>query len=421
MCDLNKIDIINLIVLAIVSGGLFPVSSYGEDRKMSKINSNREKYHGFEQGPIRPPNEARSLLIRVTRNCPWNRCAFCPVYKNTRFSLRPVAHVIQDIDMVAKYTDILKNEGGERGQITQVGLDKIAGQVPHDESQAFRAAFHWYGAGMRSIFLQDANSLILPPVDMIAILEHLKKRFYWVQRITSYARSHTIARIKDQDLSAMACAGLNRIHIGLESGSDQVLKLVKKGATKDTHIKAGQKVRKAGLELSEYVMPGLGGKALSTEHALETADALNQINPNFVRLRTLAIPKMVPLFDDWEKGRFIKPTDIEICKEILLFIESLKGIGSVIKSDHILNLFEDVEGTLPRDKEKMTVPLRLFLSMAPQQQCLFQVGRRLGIFRSLRDMEGPRRLARVEKVCQENGITHQNVDRVINEMIKRFI
>ncbi len=381
----------------------------------------KKEYGGFEQGPIRPPSEARSLLIRVTRNCPWNRCAFCPVYKNTRFSLRPVEHIINDIDMVARYAEILKDAGGIEGQITGAALDEISRQVPRDETQAFRAALHWYRAGMRSIFLQDANSLIVPPPDMITILKHLQKRFYWVQRITSYGRSHTIARIKDPDLFAMADAGLTRIHIGLESGSDKVLKLVKKGATKATHIKAGQKVKKAGIELSEYVMPGLGGKSLSTEHAIETADALNQIDPDFIRLRTLAIPNTVPLFDDWEKGCFTKLTDVEISNEILLFLESLKGISSVIKSDHILNLFEKVEGTLPQDKDKIMTPLHLFLSMAPQRQCLFQVGRRLGFFRSLTDMENPRRMARVEQVCRENGITHHNVDAMIDEMMKRFI
>jgi len=156
---------------------------------------------------------------------------------------------------------------------------------------------------MHAIFLQDANSLIVKPDQLIRILRHLRSRFPWVDRITSYARSHTIARISDGNLRQMREAGLNRIHIGLESGSDAVLDRVRKGVDKRTQIKAGQKVKKAGMELSEYVMPGLGGKALSRDHALETADALNRINPDFIRLRTLALPGGIPLADEHRSGR----------------------------------------------------------------------------------------------------------------------
>ncbi len=384
-------------------------------------NDNTKIYQGFEQGPIRPPSEAYSLLIRVTRNCPWNFCTFCPVYKNRPFSLRPVEHVLEDIDMVARHVDSLRKNKDSRGIIDREGLNDLARKIPNTESQAFQVAMRWFSGGMRSIFIQDANSLIIPPPDMIRILKHLKKHFYWVERITSYARSRTIARIKDEDLAAIADAGLNRIHIGMESGADSVLEKVKKGVTKAVHIKAGLKVKKAGMQLSEYVMPGLGGKNLSKEHALETADALNQIDPEFIRLRSLAIPNTVPLFAEWESGRFEKCTDVETVKEILMFIEALDGIYSEIKSDHILNLFEEIEGKLPQDKEKMTGVLQTFLDMDPYQQCLFQVGRRFGIFRHLSDMNSPRRLDRVEEICKKNGITPENADLVIDELMKRFI
>jgi hypothetical protein len=380
-----------------------------------------EEYFGFEQGPIRPPSEAYSLLIRVTRNCPWNFCTFCPVYKEAPFSLRPLEHVIEDIDLVARQVSTLRQNMSSRGTIGRTVLNDLVRNAPNGESQALNAAIRWFSGGMRSIFIQDANSLIIAPSDMIRILKHLKKHFYWVERITSYARSRTIARIKDEDLTAMADAGLNRIHIGMESGSDNVLKMVKKGTTKATHIKAGLKVKKAGMQLSEYVMPGLGGKKLSQEHALETADALNRIDPEFIRLRSLAIPNMVPLFSEWESGRFEKCTDVETAKEILIFIEALDGISSEIKSDHILNLFEEIEGKLPQDKEKMTGVLRTFLSMEPNQQCLYQVGKRLGIFRRLSDMDSSHKLARVEQACKKNAITPENVDTVIDEMMKRFI
>ncbi len=378
-------------------------------------------YQGVEQGPIRPPSEACSLLIRVTRNCPWNRCTFCPVYKRLRFSVRSVDHVKKDIDAIHTSIQMIRNMADENGRIRRAEIRSAAGNHEPPDPGAFNAGLNWFAGGMNSIFIQDANSLIIKPHDFIEILIHLKNRFPWVERITSYARSHTIARIKDSDLKEIKDAGLNRIHIGLESGSDKVLKMVKKGITKATHIKAGLKVKKAGMELSEYIMPGLGGREYSKIHALETADALNHINPDFIRLRTLAIPNSVELFDDWEAGRFKKCTDLMMAKEILLLIQALNGITSVVKSDHILNLFENVEGTLPQDKESMLEILRTFLAMEPEHQCLYQVGRRLGFFSRISDMESPRRLKKAEKACRQFGITPENVDEVIDELMKRFI
>ncbi|MGB2769134.1 MAG: radical SAM protein [Candidatus Zixiibacteriota bacterium] len=389
------------------------------DKTQKKLS---DAYSGFEQGAIRPPSEAYSLLVRVTRNCPWNRCTFCPVYKGTKFSRRPVEHVKKDIDAVFQRVETFRQLADERGRVPASEVRKLADEVDADRSPAFVAAFNWYFAGgMQSVFIQDANSLIIQASDLVEILKHLKKRFPQIQRITSYARSQTIARTKEEDLKAIGDAGLNRIHIGLESGSDEVLKMVKKGVTKEMHIQAGIKVKKAGIELSDYYMPGLGGKKYSKGHALETADALNQINPDFIRLRTLAIPNSAPLFEDWQSGRFEKCSEKEVIQEILMFIQELDGITSVVKSDHILNLFQDLEGTLPQDKEHMMNILRTFLAMDPEQQALYQVGRRIGVFSGLADMEKPNRMARAGRACSELGITPENVDRVTSELMNRFI
>ena len=388
---------------------------------MKSKNDTNSGYKGFEQGPIRPPSEAYSLLIRVTRNCPWNRCAFCPVYKRSKFSLRPVEHVIKDIDTVHKHITALLKLADESSRKGRVEIDTDSLKIKPEEKQAFNAAYQWMACGMKSIFIQDANSLILKPSDLIEILNHLKKCFPWTERITSYARSHTVARISNSDLSAIRAAGLNRIHIGLESGSDKVLELVKKGVSKETQIKAGQKAKKAGFELSEYVMPGLGGTGLSREHAIETADALNKINPDFIRLRTLAIPENIGLYDEYREGRFEKCTDLMMAKEILLFIENLNGITSMIKSDHILNLFEDVEGKLPQDKEKIINVLRSFLDMPRERQIKYQIGRRLGIFSRLADMKNPNRLENAENACIRLRITPDNVDKTVDELMQRFV
>ncbi len=388
---------------------------------MNEKREDEAMYNGFEQGPIRPPSEANSLLIRITRNCPWNRCTFCPVYKGSKFSLRPIEHVIKDIDGVYKYVAALRNMTSDSGHISRTDINKVAGSVEPGEMPALNAAFHWLSGGMRSVFLQDANSLIIKPEDLIQILSHLKKRFPWVERITSYARSHTIARIKEEDMKAIGKAGLNRIHIGLESGSDQVLKMVKKGVTKATHIKAGLRVKNAGIELSEYVMPGLGGRMLSENHALETADALNQINPEFIRLRPLAIPSNVELYEDYTEGHFETCTEVMKAKELLLLLESLNGITSTIKSDHMLNLFEEVNGTYPEDKTRMTQSIKSFLELDSELKTLFQVGKRLGIFSRMDDLNNPTLVAKAQEMCHQHGITHENVDETIEGIIRQYI
>ncbi|WP_372679069.1 radical SAM protein [Desulfosarcina sp.] len=388
---------------------------------MTQRQHDKDRYHGFEQGPIRPPSEAGSLLVRVTRNCPWNHCTFCPVYKGARFSVRPEAHVIDDIEALHRQVEALKRLADGSGHILRQDINEWMQGLAAHERQTFGAALNWYADGMRSIFLQDANSLVVKPDQLIRILRHLRSRFPWVDRITSYARSHTIARISDDHLRQMREAGLNRIHIGLESGSDAVLNRVRKGADKRTQVKAGQKVKKARIELSEYVMPGLGGRDLSRDHALETADALNQINPDFIRLRTLAIPDGIPLAEEYRNGRFVKLNDIEMGREIRLFIERLDGITSMIVSDHILNLFEEVQGRLPEAKTAILAVLDRFLDLSPKDQCRFQVGRRLGIFSSLVDMNSPKRLAKVDAFCAQHGITPANVDGMVDEMMKRFI
>ena len=373
-------------------------------------------YNGFEQGPIRPPSESESLLIRITRNCPWNRCTFCPVYKDDNFSLRPVEHVLNDIDTVKSYVDAIveAKRTGTRyyGDFLKEGLE---------DEVALHAAYHFVAGGMRSIFLQDGNSLIIKPEDIITILRHLQLSFPMVERITSYARSHTIARISDENLEKMAQAGLNRIHIGMESGSDRVLKMVRKGVDKATQIKAGQKVKRAGIELSEYFMPGLGGDALSREHALESADALNQINPDFIRMRALALPVAAPLTTQFEAGEFDKMGEVATARELLLFLESLQGITSKVRSDHVLNLFSEVNGTLPADQQKMIDPLRRFLALDAREQMIFCIGRRTHRLSRLADLNKPELRDPVAQMCDEHGATEDNMDQIIQAIMQRFI
>jgi len=380
-----------------------------------------EPYKGFEQGPIRPPSEAESLLIRISRNCPWNKCTFCGLYKGTKFHLRPVEQVLRDIDTVRFYVDKIQAAESSTGAISPRDLNNLVSNDSDGDEQALYAARNFVASGMESIFIQDGNSLVIKPEDIIRILRHLKDAFPQVKRVTSYARSHTIARISDENLSAMAEAGLNRIHIGMESGSDKVLKKVKKGVDKTTQIFAGQKVKKAGIELSEYIMPGLGGKKLSVENGRETADAINQINPDFIRLRTLALPPGAPLTAQFEAGDFDKMGEVDTARELLQFLERLDGITSTIRSDHVLNLFVEVDGILPDDKGKMMQPIREFLELDPSEQMLFCVGRRSHRMARFSDLQNPVQRDYAHQICRQLGATADNFDAVIDSLMQRFI
>ena len=368
-------------------------------------------YRGFEQGPIRPPSEAHSLLLRVTRNCPWNHCTFCPVYKGARFSFRPVAHILRDIDAVYEAMQHLGDGVREPA---------LAGPAARDP-QAWAAARNWARYGRGQVFIQDANSLVVDPGDLTAILRHLAARFPEVTRITSYARSSTIANLDAGVLADLRGAGLSRIHIGMESGANEVLKMVRKGATQRLHIRAGLKVKAAGMELSEYYMPGLGGRLQLEANAVETAAALNEINPDFIRLRTLAIPSHIPLYEDYAAGRFQKATDVETAQELLLFLESLSGVTSAIRSDHILNLLPEVDGQLPQDQERLVGIVSAFLKLETELQLIYRVGRRLGLLSGLGDLDDPGRMARVEAVCREYGLRPDTVDAVTDDLMRRFI
>ncbi len=379
------------------------------------------RFLGFEVGPIRPPSEAKSLLIRVTRNCQWNRCTFCPVYKNKVFSLRTVEEVISDIDLLSKQVSKLRETYASPSQLSRGSLWLLLKTVEQDELPAFDYTLKWFSDGMQSVFLQDSDSLVIGTDDLVKILLHLREQFPWIERVTSYSRSSTILKIGQDGLAKIRNAGLNRIHVGLESGSNNVLRFVKKGASHDVHVRAGQMVKTAGFELSEYVMPGLGGKRYSDEHARESATALNQINPDFIRLRPLAISSRVPLFLEMEKGTFDKLNDVEVAKELRLFIENLDGISSTILSDHILNLFVDLEGTLPKDKERMLNIIDSFLMMDDESQLLFRLGRRLGYFDCLEDMNNQQKLDRVKLIAERQGITPKNIDNAIDRLMERFI
>ncbi|HTZ39754.1 MAG TPA: radical SAM protein [Syntrophales bacterium] len=378
----------------------------------------------FEQGPIRPPSEARSLLIRPTRNCPWNKCAFCHTYKDTRFALRGVEEVKKDIDAVRDIADAVADLSMKLGQGGEVN-DAVVSHVFGNEylfGDQFRHVAAWLYFGGKTVFLQDADSLIMKTDDLVDVLRKLKETFPAVSRITSYCRSRTASHKSVEDLKIIREAGLNRIHIGLESGCDEVLKFIRKGATAADHVKGGQHIVAAGISLCEYIMPGLGGVRWSREHAIETARVLNAIKPDHIRLRTLSVRRGTALYEQMHQGEFTAIGDEAILREIRLFIEHLEGIESRIVSDHILNLLEELEGKLPEDRERLLGLIDRYFDLSDEDRLIFRLGRRRGIYRSLDDLTDRNTYRQLRQAVEhyqkeEPGKLDRDLDRIRQNFI----
>ncbi|MCS7130314.1 MAG: radical SAM protein [Archaeoglobaceae archaeon] len=264
----------------------------------------------MEFPPFRPPSEAHSYLIRVVRGCNWNKCLFCSMYKAIDFEQRPKEDILKDIDEIPRYFPKSK-----------------------------------------SAFLGDSNPLIHK--DIVEIVRYLKLRRPEVERITAYARIKTIANMPEEKLRDLKSAGLTRLHMGLESGDDEILRLVQKGITAEDAIKAGKKAGKF-FETTYYVITGLGGVERSEKHAKNTARVINEAKPTFVRIRNLTItnPEM--------EGVVKLLNAEEQLEELRNLLEGIK-VETYFTCDHISNylftnrgaIFTGVHGKLPEEKEDM--------------------------------------------------------------------
>jgi radical SAM superfamily enzyme YgiQ (UPF0313 family) len=378
----------------------------------------------YEIGPIRPPSEAFSLLVRFTRNCPWNKCEFCQLYKGRKFERRPLPDIKADIDVIREIRDAIQAlswQRGEAGKLSQGLMHEVFSDPRYND--CFRSVAAWMYSGAAHVFIQDANSLVMKVSDLIEALDYLKCAFPSVDRITSYGRSQTIAQLLTlEDLKQLRKAGLTRLHLGMETGSDFLLTYMRKGVTKEQHIVAGQRVRQSGIELSEYVMPGLGGTKWWREHALETADALNRINPDYIRFRTLKVTRGMILYRKLESGDFLLESDEEILAELRLLIEHLEGITSFVKSDHIMNLLEELEGKLPADKEAMLRVIDRYFELGPEERLVYRMGRRAGVYRSTNDLGDEATRLRISEAIREMEEKEPgSVEKHLSLLLERYI
>jgi hypothetical protein len=354
----------------------------------------------YEMGPIRPPSEGRdqSLLIRATRNCPWNRCRFCPVYKGRKFEYRGVADIKEDIDVARGLAGQLSAASwklGLGGGIDRTVLQSIVrgnpavyegGSAGPEGADLCISSLvnvgNWLATGGRTVFLQDADTLIMRVPELLEVLRYLKAGFPGIERVTSYARARTAARRSPAELADLHDAGLSRLHIGLESGADEVLQYMEKGVTAEEQIRGGRAVVEAGMSLSEYVMPGLGGRRWSEKHALESARVLDEIGPQYIRLRSLGVRSNTPLHQQMGSAEFQILDEDDMVREIGLLIENLH-CRSYLASDQMSNLLWEVEGRLPDDKPAMLETIAAYLAKPPMDRLSFCLERRRRSFHNI--------------------------------------
>jgi len=376
----------------------------------------------FRIGPIRPPSEANSLLLQITKGCTWNKCKFCCLYRNTKFQAYSVESIKQDIDVIAYYASLVEEQRNADGTIDRLKLSRVIQSLSQEEQNSFYVVYNWIMHGCESVFLQDGNSLALKPDRVVEVLLYLRSKFPQIKRVTTYARAETLARITEEEFKALRAAGLDRIHSGFESGSDEVLAFINKGVTAEQEIQAGKRIKAAGIQFSVYFMPGIGGKALSRQNAIETARVVREINPDFVRMRTSVVVKRTQLWEEYEKGEFQLCSDNEKLEEIRTLIENTGECTGYLASDHIINLLQNIEGRLDADHDKMLSIIDEYFALPELEQKMYQLARRQGMVSAVSDMAklpGPQR-TELEGICR--SVTDEaEWNDLMNQLMRRYI
>ena len=273
----------------------------------------------YEGRVFRPPSEAYSLIIQVTIGCSHNKCTFCDMYKEKSFRIRKMEEIQRDFDLARR---------------------------------AYRR--------VERIFLADGDALMCQTQHMAEILRYIREVFPECERVTCYGSPASILVKQQEELDLLHELGLEMIYMGLESGSDEVLRRVNKGETAEEIVRAGQMVKKAGMKLSVTCIAGLGSLELSEEHAIKTAEALSQMKPEYIGLLTLLFELPTPLMEDWQAGRFYLMNPVEIAQETLVLLEHIDYEGSVFRANHA-SIYVNLAGTLNEDREAMCQKLRAAL------------------------------------------------------------
>ena len=265
----------------------------------------------YEGAIYRPPSEAGSLILQTTIGCSHNQCIFCVSFMEKKFREREMNDIIADIEEAS----------------TQI-------------------------RGINRVFLADGNAMVMGTSKLLEILSKLYKAFPMLERVGIYATPQDMLEKSLDDLIKLKEAGLSIVYLGVESGNEEILKWIKKGATRAEVIEAGRKCKEAGITLSVTVINGLGGRDKMAEHAYDTATILNEIDPDYIGLLTVMVCQGTPLARQIEKNLFQVPDALEILHEIEMMIEPLELTNCVFRCNHASN-YLPLKGTLPQDKEKL--------------------------------------------------------------------
>ncbi len=384
--------------------------------------NNEEQHPTFRIGPIRPPSEANSLLLQVTQGCTWNKCKFCELYRGTKFQAFSVESIKRDIDAIEHYANLAKPLIQSDGSVDRVTLSHVIASMNSEAQQCFYLVLNWLMHGGEHVFLQDGNTLALRNGRLTDVLQYLKEKFPKINRITSYGRAESLARISAEEYVQLREAGLTRIHSGFESGSDEVLAFINKGVTAEEEIRAGRNIKAGGIEFSVYFMPGVGGKALSEQNALGTARVISEIEPDFVRMRTVAIKPNTDLYTEFLNGNLELCSDDDKVREIQLLLEHAHCENTIVASDHIINLLPNIQGRLKEDKEKMLGIIDEYFSLSDLDRRLYQLLRRHNAVETVADMKKLNVLERrrLEQMCKSVK-TEKAWAEQMNELLTRYV
>jgi radical SAM superfamily enzyme YgiQ (UPF0313 family) len=265
---------------------------------------------------FRPPSEADSLLLQATIGCSHNRCSFCAMYRDKQFRVRRLEDVLEDI----------------------------------------AAAREYHGPDVRRVFLCDGNALILPTPHLLRILTTLEQTFPDLQRVSVYANARDLVSKSVEELRELAGHRLSIFYLGLESGSDAILRQIDKGATADEMVAGVRHGMAAGMKSSVIFLLGLGGRKQWRENAIESAGAVSQMNPNYLSALTVTVVPGTPLARQLRSGEFELPEPAEFAAELKLFLEQVNVKATIFRSNHASN-YVPLAGRLPRDKERLTAEL----------------------------------------------------------------
>ncbi|MGC4064877.1 MAG: radical SAM protein [Polyangiaceae bacterium] len=336
-----------------------------------------------------PASEADSLPLRVTRSCLWNRCRYCTIYRGQAFSIRSEEEIFADIEWVARLAEAVRcKTGGAIGGTHTTSLDvpSLARSFPTAADGVSRIVVErWLAGNSRRAFLQDADALVCPIQSLVRILKRLRDGLPEVQKVVTFASTRTLLELSRArgSLEALHAAGLNKVLVGVESGSNRVLHAMNKGCTSEEHIEACRCAIEAGLEVGCYVMPGLGGLALTEEHGAATSRVIREIRPHQVLLRMLYCDPTSDLEERRLRGEFRLLEAAEVVQEIRTFLRGIADTTTEIESSYDGNLIPELQGRIDMHAARFDQLCEAFLSLPQATQDAYTVARRIGAVANL--------------------------------------